>query len=79
MNTNGNDNSSPYGHYCYDFMALDTKNISSDYLAVLGAFTRKNDGTPAEAAQFCGIFDDVRPFKTIESKFCLLSNGQVAK
>ena len=58
MNTNGNSNAEPFGRFCYDFTGVVNPNISSDYLAVLGASTLVGR-YPVESAYFCGIFDGV--------------------
>ena len=71
MNTNGNSNAEPFGRFCYDFTGVVNPNISSDYLAVLGASTFVGR-YPVESAYFCGIFDGVNQvFPGIFSKYLL--------
>ena len=71
MNTNGNSNAEPFGRFCYDFTGVVNPNISSDYLAVLGASTFLGR-YPVESAYFCGIFDGVNQvFPGIFSKYLL--------
>ena len=74
MNTNGNSNAEPFGRFCYDFTGVVNPNISSDYLAVLGASTFLGR-YPVESAYFCGIFDGVNQvFPGIFSKYFINSN-----
>ena len=57
MNLNGNVVSSPpFGRNCYDFTGIRDAKISSDYLAILGAYTFSGI-VPVEAAHICGKFD----------------------
>merc|ERR1712226_307806 len=43
-----------FGLYCFDYMGNGNPNISSDYLAILGAST---SDLGIESAHFCGVFD----------------------
>ena len=57
MNTNGADDNAPtFGQYCYDYADTRRSEVSSDYLALLGAYTFQGS-LAAETAHFCGIFD----------------------
>ena len=57
MNTNGIDDNAPtFGQYCYDYADTRRSEVSSDYLALLGAYTFQGNQA-AETAHFCGIFD----------------------
>ena len=72
MNTNGNSAAEPFGRFCYDFMGLGNPNISSDYLAILGASTFKGSFS-VESAYFCGIFDVYNSEKFFSKTFFTLT------
>lgn len=69
MNTNGGANKPNFGHYCYDFANIRLANLSTDYLAILGAYTYQGSTIIHEAAHFCGIYDDATVFPGIFSKY----------
>ena len=56
MNTNAGVDAPTFGQYCYDYADTRRSEVSSDYLALLGAYTFQGR-TTAETAHFCGIFD----------------------
>ena len=56
MNTNGGADAPTFGQYCYDYADTRRSEVSSDYLALLGAYTFQGR-MAAETAHFCGIFD----------------------
>ena len=74
MNTNGGADAPTFGQYCYDYADTRRSEVSSDYLALLGAYTFQGR-MAAETAHFCGIFDGTNTmFPDVFSK---LSDGTV--
>ena len=74
MNTNGADDNAPtFGQYCYDYADTRRSEVSSDYLALLGAYTFQGS-LAAETAHFCGIFDGTNTvFPDVFSKLAVAS------
>ena len=63
-----------FGMNCFDYMGTRNTNISSDYLAILGAYFcyDTNCNFPIESAHFCGIYDGINQiYPGLFSKYCI--------
>ena len=67
-------NDMSFGMNCFDYMGTRNTNISSDYLAILGAYFcyDTNCNFPIESAHFCGIYDGINQiYPGLFSKYCI--------
>ena len=69
-------NDMSFGMNCFDYMGTRNTNISSDYLAILGAYFcyDTNCNFPIESAHFCGIYDGINQiYPGIFSKYFIVA------